>query len=119
MIGQNISAPLDNTSVLCDNGLVINAPKKSHFYKQSKKGGKTKMEKQRFTISLPKDMYHVLKEQAQRDHRTLGEEITYLLEIYVPAYQRVLNHEFKIPTPENPTGQFFSPTANGKRTIIG
>ena len=44
--------------------------------------------KQRFTISLPEDMYLILKEQATRDHRTLGEEITYLLEVYVPQYKK-------------------------------
>lgn len=47
--------------------------------------------KARFTISLDQNMYQILKEQAERDHRTLGAEIEYLLEVYVPQYQRVLD----------------------------
>ena len=42
----------------------------------------------RFTITLSDDMHQKLKEQAERDHRTLGQEIAYLIELYVPAYQK-------------------------------
>ena len=51
----------------------------------------------RFTITLSDDMHQKLKEQAERDHRTLGQEIAYLIELYVPAYQ---THQKDIP--ENP-----------------
>lgn len=58
----------------------------------------------RFTITLSDDMHQKLKEQAERDHRTLGQEIAYLIELYVPAYQKnspVLHY----PIPENPEGR--------------
>jgi predicted transcriptional regulator len=42
----------------------------------------------RFTITLSDDMHQKLKEQAERDHRTLGQEIAYLIELYVPTYQK-------------------------------
>lgn len=59
----------------------------------------------RFTIGLPEDTYQILKEQAERDHRTLGQQIAYLLEVYVPAYQKTMEVTFTKPiyTPENPT----------------
>ena len=41
---------------------------------------------QRITITLPKDVYSHIKEQAERDIRTIGEEITYLLRLHVPSY---------------------------------
>ena len=92
----------------------------------------------RFTIGLPDDTYTTLKEQAERDHRTLGQQIAYLLEVYVPAYQKTMRNTFPstfIPhdapeglnhsTPENPTGQNHTPTntitnytKSGKRTLI-
>ena len=60
----------------------------------------------RFTIGLPEDIYQILKEQAERDHRTLGQQIAYLLEVYVPAYQKTMEitfpSTFTKPT-ENPT----------------
>lgn len=63
----------------------------------------------RFTIGLPEDIYQILKEQAERDHRTLGQQIAYLLEVYVPSYQKTMEVTFPstftkpIYTPENPT----------------
>ena len=48
----------------------------------------------RFTIGLPEDTYQILKEQAERDHRTLGQQIAYLLEVYVPAYQKTMETTF-------------------------
>ena len=58
----------------------------------------------RFTITLSDDMHKRLKEQAERDRRTLGQEIAYLLELYVPAYQSQNNSSI-ISTPENPEGR--------------
>lgn len=62
----------------------------------------------RFTIGLPEDTYQILKEQAERDHRTLGQQIAYLLEVYVPAYQKTMEVTFpgtfiKPTLAENPT----------------
>ena len=62
----------------------------------------------RFTITLSDDMHKRLKEQAERDRRTLGQEIAYLLELYVPAYQSQNNSStISTPTsiPENPEGR--------------
>lgn len=65
----------------------------------------------RFTITLSDDMHKRLKEQAERDRRTLGQEIAYLLELYVPAYQSQNNSLSSTPTsmststPENPEGR--------------
>lgn len=61
----------------------------------------------RFTITLSDDMHKRLKEQAERDRRTLGQEIAYLLELYVPAYQSQNNSSTPTPTsiPENPEGR--------------
>lgn len=62
----------------------------------------------RFTITLSDDMHKRLKEQAERDRRTLGQEIAYLLELYVPAYQSQNNSStISAPTsiPENPEGR--------------
>lgn len=41
---------------------------------------------QRITITLPKEVYQKIKESAERDTRTIGEQITHLLKLYVPAY---------------------------------
>lgn len=68
----------------------------------NKKGGKNMS--QRITITLSDEVYNRLKEQAGRDLRTIGAEISYLLQLHVP-----------ISTPENPTGQRHTPTNN----IIG
>lgn len=61
----------------------------------------------RFTIGLPEDTYKILKEQAERDHRTLGQQIAYLLEVYVPAYQKTMEVTFPDtfikPTEKSPT----------------
>lgn len=62
----------------------------------------------RFTIGLPEDIYQILKEQAERDHRTLGQQIAYLLEVYVPSYQKTMEVTFpstfiKPTLAENPT----------------
>lgn len=60
----------------------------------------------RFTITLSDDMHKRLKEQAERDRRTLGQEIAYLLELYVPAYQSQNNsHIASTSIPENPEGR--------------
>lgn len=66
------------------------------------------MSLKRFTIGLPEDTYQILKEQAERDHRTLGQQIAYLLEVYVPAYQKTMEVTFpgtftKPTLAENPT----------------
>lgn len=74
----------------------------------------------RFTITLNDDIHQKLKEQAERDHRTLGQEIAYLIELYVPAYQKnspgmsstpastnSLHYPpgVRSPIPENPEGR--------------
>lgn len=41
---------------------------------------------QRLTITLDDETYTRLKEQAERDYRTIGAEICYLLHLHVPAY---------------------------------
>ena len=41
---------------------------------------------QRITITLPQKLYQKIKEQAERDTRTIGEEITHLLKLHVPGY---------------------------------
>jgi metal-responsive CopG/Arc/MetJ family transcriptional regulator len=43
-------------------------------------------ETQRITITLPQKLYQKIKEQAERDTRTIGEEITHLLKLHVPGY---------------------------------
>lgn len=58
----------------------------------------------RFTITLSDDMHQKLKEQAERDHRTLGQEIAYLIELYVPAYQKDITST-PVSIPENPEGR--------------
>jgi len=60
---------------------------------------------QRITITLPSDIYQKVKEQAERDFRTIGAEIAYLLHVHVPAYQKLTLEEQQI-TPH-------------KKTIIG
>lgn len=41
---------------------------------------------QRITITLPQKLYQKIKEQSERDTRTIGEEITHLLKLHVPGY---------------------------------
>lgn len=41
---------------------------------------------QRITITLPIDIYQKIKESAERDTRTIGEQITHLLKLHVPTY---------------------------------
>ena len=83
----------------------------------------------RFTITLDDDIHNLLKEQAERDRRTLGQEIAYLLELYVPAYQKTSDAGIpSTPIPENPMGRpiitndynsYYQPTVTTprKRTI--
>ena len=81
---------------------------------------------QRITITLPREVYNKIKEQAVRDVRTIGEEITYLLQLHVPSYAPQFELEtfdnFKSqPQPENPTGRptlTNDTTAYYKKTII-
>lgn len=61
----------------------------------------------RFTITLDDDIHNLLKEQAERDRRTLGQEIAYLLELYVPAYQK--NSPGMSPTPASSTPSLHYP----------
>ena len=61
----------------------------------------------RFTITLSDDMHQKLKEQAERDHRTLGQEIAYLIELYVPAYQK--NSPDIQPTPVTSPAPHYPP----------
>lgn len=85
----------------------------------------------RFTITLDDDIHQLLKEQAERDRRTLGQEIAYLLELYVPAYQKVkpgiastpaLHYPEGVRSVENPEGtnEYNRPEPNYRRkTVIG
>lgn len=77
---------------------------------------------QRITITLPDEVYQKVKEQAERDFRTIGAEIAYLLHLHAPAYKQLRLDPSQItprstPTPENPTGQDYTPT-NDTRHII-
>lgn len=73
---------------------------------------------QRITITLPDEVYQKIKEQAERDFRTIGAEIAYLLHLYAPAYKQTKldpnqitpRVPISISTPENPTGQDYTPT---------
>lgn len=79
----------------------------------------------RFTITLDDDIHNLLKEQAERDRRTLGQEIAYLLELYVPAYQKTSGAGIQsTPISENPIitndyNSYYQPTitTSRKRTI--
>ena len=54
---------------------------------------------QRVTITLPEEAYVKIKEQAERDYRTIGAEIAYLLHLHVPAYKTLATEPFgKQPT---------------------
>lgn len=87
----------------------------------------------RLTITIPDTLYTALNEAAKRDYRSLSQEIIYLLEKFTPispstsAPQQFISPR-NTPTPENPTGQSHTPTANtyyathnaqGRRTVIG
>lgn len=41
---------------------------------------------QRITITLPMEIYQKIKESAERDTRTIGEQVTHLLKLHVPTY---------------------------------
>ena len=83
---------------------------------------------QRITITLPVEVYQKIKESAERDTRTIGEQITHLLKLYVPSYTptKFISHNTPTLTPENPTGQTYTPTndirayydSQGRRTVI-
>lgn len=49
------------------------------------------MKTKRFTISLPDDLYEALKVAAEAEYRTLGQEIAYLLNKYVPDMNKKNN----------------------------
>lgn len=86
----------------------------------------------RFTITLDDDIHQLLKEQAERDRRTLGQEIAYLLELYVPAYQKTrpgmsstpaLHYPEEVRSAENPYYNRPDPSTNQqqnqyRKTII-
>lgn len=58
------------------------------------------MEKVRLTVTIPKNIYDALYEQAERDMRTVSNQLTYILE------QRLIN-----PTPVYHTpAEFIKPT---------
>lgn len=59
---------------------------------------------QRVTITLPIDVYQKIKESAERDTRTIGEQITHLLKLHVPTYSN----------PDTP-----STSVHYKKSIIG
>lgn len=59
---------------------------------------------QRLTVTLDDETYSYLKEQAERDYRTIGAEICYLLHLHVPAPITHPEPFTKPVLPENPTG---------------
>lgn len=71
----------------------------------------------RFTITLDDDIHHLLKEQAERDRRTLGQEIAYLLELYVPAYQKTRPGVQPTPALHYPEGVRSAENPEGAQTI--
>ena len=76
---------------------------------------------QRLTVTLDDETYSYLKEQAERDYRTIGAEICYLLHLHVPATSVTsAPKEFIKPTytPENPTGQSHTPTNIIRKEVI-
>ena len=86
----------------------------------------------RLTITIPDSLYTALNEAAKRDYRSLSQEIIYLLEKFTPiSASTSAPQQFISPgvrSPENPTGQSHTPTANtyyathnaqGRRTVIG
>lgn len=58
---------------------------------------------QRLTVTLDDETYSYLKEQAERDYRTIGAEICYLLHLHVPAPITHPEPFVKPVLPENPT----------------
>ena len=71
----------------------------------------------RFTITLDDDIHQLLKVQAERDRRTLGQEIAYLLELYVPAYQKVKPGIASTPALHYPEGVRSAENPEGAPTI--
>jgi hypothetical protein len=57
---------------------------------------------QRLTVTLDDETYSYLKEQAERDYRTIGAEICYLLHLHVPAPIAHPEPFTKPVLPENP-----------------
>jgi hypothetical protein len=69
----------------------------------------------RLTITIPDSLYTALAEAAKRDYRSLSQEIIYLLEKFTPvsASQQSpggLHYPPGVRSPENPTGQSYTPT---------
>ncbi len=74
----------------------------------------------RLTITIPDSLYTTLAEAAKRDYRSLSQEIIYLLEKFTPvsASQQFIPHDAPgglhyppgVRSPENPTGQSYTPT---------
>lgn len=64
----------------------------------------------RLTITIPDSLYTALTETAKRDYRSLSQEIIYLLEKFTPisAPQQFISPGVR--SPENPTGQDYTPT---------
>lgn len=60
---------------------------------------------QRLTVTLDDETYSYLKEQAERDYRTIGAEICYLLHLHVPAPITHPEPFTKPVLPENPEGR--------------
>lgn len=74
----------------------------------------------RFTINLPDDVYTALKDQATRDHRTLSQQITHILSLRMDWFipHNTPGGMQTYSTPENPTGQSYTPTNQIKRKEI-
>jgi len=67
----------------------------------------------RLTITIPDELYNQICEQAARDMRTISNEVTYLLTTVPSTNNFFIPHNTPggIATPENPTGQLHTPTA--------
>lgn len=70
---------------------------------------------QRITITLPIEVYNKIKESAVRDVRTIGEEITYLLQLHVPSYAP---QTFHTPTSSTNVNTNTNTNIGYRRTII-
>lgn len=74
---------------------------------------------QRITITLPDDVYHRIKEQASRDMRTIGAEITYLLKLYVPQYATVATAGLSYPPGVRSVVADAETSTAHKKSVIG
>lgn len=78
------------------------------------------MEKRRVNLTISKDILDKIKARADKNYRVLSAEVEYTLlqSLLAPEPTSTPAPFTSIPTPENPTGQSYSPTASTSNTII-